>query len=288
MNRLIFGCGYLGERVARRWHALRDEVTVVTRSAERAKSFGEHGYRAIVADVTRPETLINLPVTDRVLFAVGHARASEQPIAEVYAAGVRNVLAALSANTGRFIYISTTGVYGDARGGWVDEQTPPDPQREGARASFAAEQILAAHPLGGRSIILRLAGIYGPGRVPFIDKLHAGEPIPAPSHGHLNLIHVEDAASAVVAAGQLPTFDDGPQIYCVSDGHPVQRGEFYREVARQIGAQPPQFIEPDPSSPRAARAAADRRVRNERMLAELRVKLAYPDHRAGLAALLSS
>ena len=111
------------------------------------------------------------------------------------------MLAALPSDTGRFIYISTTGVYGTAGGEWVDEETPPDPQRDGGRASLAAEQVLAAHPLGARSIILRLAGIYGPGRVPFLDKLRAGEPIPAPSAGYLNLIHVDDAAAVVVAAG---------------------------------------------------------------------------------------
>ena len=284
MIRLILGCGYLGERVARRWREAGDEVVVITRSAERATSFGEQGYRAVVADVTRPETLRNLPAADTVLFAVGYDRTSAQSIAEVYAGGVRNVLDALPADTGRFIYISTTGVYGDANGRWVDERTSPDPQREGGRASLAAEQILAAHPLGGRGIILRLAGIYGPGRLPFVDKLRDGQPISAPSAGHLNLIHVDDAATVVLAAGQLTPFDNGPRIYCVCDGHPVQRGDFYRELARLSGAQPPQFIEPDPNSPRAARAAADRRVRNDRMLHDLSVKLAYPDYRAGLAA----
>ena len=77
-------------------------------------------------------------------------------------------------------------------------------------------------------------------------------------------------------------------VYCVSDGHPVERGEYYSEVARQIGAPPPRFVEPDPDSPRAARAESNRRVRNERMLAELRVTLAYPDYRAGLAAILET
>ena len=95
-------------------------------------------------------------------------------IEEVYAGGVRNVLAALPHDTGRFIYISTTGVYGPADGDWVDEETPPDPRRDGGRASLAAEQVLAAHPLGQRGVILRLAGIYGPGRVPFLDKLAGG------------------------------------------------------------------------------------------------------------------
>jgi len=290
---LIFGCGYLGGRVALRRHMAGDDVVVITRRVERAKLFDEQGYRAMMADVTRPETLHNLPTADIVLFAVGFDRSTGQSIDAVYAGGVRNVLAALSVESGRFIYISTTGVYGDAKGGWVDEQTPPDPQRDGGRASLAAEQVLAAHPLGDRSIVLRLAGIYGPGRVPFLRELRAREPIPAPSTGHLNLIHVDDAATVIKAAAEIPLrkseeLNRKRRVYCVSDGHPVERGEFYREVARQVGAQPPQFVEPDPASPRAARASTDRRVRNDRMLAELRVKLAYPNYRAGLAALLET
>jgi nucleoside-diphosphate-sugar epimerase len=223
-----------------------------------------------------------LPVADRVLFAVGFDRQGGQSIHDVYANGVQNVLAALPAATKRFIYISTTGVYGPADGGWVDEVTPTDPRREGGQASLAAEQVIASHPLGQRSVVLRLAGIYGPGRVPFLKELRAGEPIAAPATGWLNLIHVEDAATVVVAASETALPAAGPQIYCVSDGQPVERGEFYGEVARQIGAAPPRFVEPDPNSPRAARAEGNRRVNNARMLADLRVQLAYPDYRAGL------
>jgi nucleoside-diphosphate-sugar epimerase len=291
MTKLIFGCGYLGARVARRWHEAGHEVTIVTRSDPRAEGFVHHGYGAVVADVTQPGTLVGLPAAESVLFAVGFDRAAGRSIEGVYAGGVRNVLAALPRETGRFIYISTTGVYGPAGGGWVDEATPPDPRREGGRASLAAEQALAAHPLGKRGVILRLAGIYGPGRIPFLELLRAGEPIPAPSAGYLNLIHVDDAAAVVVAAaerhcGVAPATRDGPRVYCVSDGYPVQRGEYYAEVARLIGAPAPTFTAPAPGSPRAARAEADRRVRNDRMLAELGVRLSYPNYRAGLAKIL--
>jgi nucleoside-diphosphate-sugar epimerase len=217
-----------------------------------------------------------------VLFAVGYDRSGEKSMTDVYADGITNVLAALPPDTGRLIYISTTGVYGPADGGWVDEVTAPDPRRDGGRASLAAEERIAAHPLGQRSLILRLAGIYGPGRVPFIHELRAGEPIAAPASGWLNLIHVDDAVEAAIAASELEPFGDGPRVYCVSDGVPVERGEFYSEVARQIGAQPPRFVEPDPTSPRAARAEANRRINNARMLADLRVTLTYPDYRAGL------
>jgi nucleoside-diphosphate-sugar epimerase len=281
MTKLIFGCGYLGERVARRWRDAGNDVAVVTRSESRAESFRQLGYKPIVADVTRPETLSQLPIADCVLFAVGFDRASKNSIQQVFSDGMSNVLAALPAKTGRLIYISTTGVYGPADGGWVDEVTAPDPQREGGRASLAAEELLAAHPLGQRSVILRLAGIYGPGRVPFIRELRADEPIPAHTSGWLNLIHVDDAAAVVVAASELPLGERS--VYCVSDGVPVERGEFYSEVARQIGVPPPRFVGPDPNSPRAARAEANRRISNARMLADLRVTLAFPDYRAGLA-----
>jgi nucleoside-diphosphate-sugar epimerase len=288
MTKLIFGCGYLGERVARLWQNAGYELVVVTRYGERAAAFQNTGFRAIVADVTQPNMLKKLPAAETVLFAVGFDRLAGGTIEEVYAGGVKNVLSALPSDVRRFIYISTTGVYGSAGGGWVDEDTPPDPQRDGGRASLAAEQVLAGSPFASRGIVLRLSGIYGPGRIPFLDTLRAGEPIPAASTGHLNLIHVNDAAAVVAAADVAEDqLNCKRRIYCVSDGHPVERGEYYREVARLIGAPPPKFVTPDLNSPRAARAETDRRVKNARMIAELRVKLAYPDYRAGLAAILA-
>ena len=290
MTRLIFGCGYLGARVARRWRDAGDDVIVVTRSRERAEELRRQGYGAMIAEVTQPATLVGLPTAATVLFSVGFDRLAGKSIEAVYAGGVRNVLAALPSETGRFIYISTTGVYGDAAGERIDEETPPDPQRDGGRASLAAEQALADSPFASRGIILRLAGIYGPGRIPFLDKLRAGQSIPAPSEGHLNLIHVDDAAAVVVAAAELNrkrSADRSPIVYCVSDGHPVQRSDFYRETARLIGATEPNFTPPDPKSSRAARASNDRRVSNQRMLAELPVQLTYTDYRAGLKAILN-
>jgi nucleoside-diphosphate-sugar epimerase len=288
MNRLIFGCGYLGGRVAERWRDAGDSVYVVTRSAERARQLADDGLLPLVADVTRPETLVDLPAAETIFFAVGYDRTASASIAEVYAGGVKNVLAALPTAAGNFIYTSTIGVYGSAGGEWVDERTSPRPLREGGRASLAAEQELATHSLGKRSVVLRLAGLYGPGRIPHLDKLRDGEPIAAPSAGWLNLIHVDDAATAVLAAetwlGQPQ--EDGPHLFCVSSDEPVVRANYDREVARRIGAEPPQFVAPDPASPAAARARANRRVSNEKMQKQLGVQLAYPSHREGLAAIL--
>ncbi len=318
MSKLIFGCGYLGSRVAALWRDAGHEVVIVTRSHKRADEFQGNGYRAIVADVTRPATLRDLPAAKTVLYAVGYDRSSAggPSIEAVYAGGMRNVLQALARNEPspgpsligrgsslRFIYISTTGVYGKGSGEWIDESTLPDPQREGGKASLAAEQVLASHPLGVRGIILRLAGLYGPGRVPFLEKLRNAEPIPARATGFLNLIHVDDAAAIVDAAAttdwdtvgsglvvqdSLVSGMSGPRVYCVSDGTPVVRGDFYSEVARQISAQPPTFTEPDQNTPRYLRAESNRRISNERMLADLRVTLKYPDYQVGLAAILSS
>lgn len=290
--KLIVGCGYLGRRVAMRWLSAGHEVHALTRSPERAIELEQLGLRTVIGDVANPITLRPLGGFDTVVFAVGYDRHAVGPgVDQVYGGGVRNVLAALPAATKRFVYISSTGVYGDAGGGVVDEQTPPAPRRAGGKASLLAEQALSAHPLGQRAAILRLAGIYGPDRIPYRTEMLAGEPIPAPSEGWLNLIHVDDAAAAVVAAeSRLDVVPDasGPHVYCVSDGTPVVRRDYYAEVARLLGAAPPTFTEPAADSPAAARATSNRRISNAKMIAELGATLSYPTYREGLAAILAS
>lgn len=298
MSKIIFGCGYLGRRVAKLWRDTGESVCVVTRSTERAAEFQNDGYQTFVADVTRPKTLVDLPTAETVLYAVGFDRQAGNTIDDVYTGGVKNVLAALPSDVQQFIYISTTGVYGPANGDWVDETTTPNPQRDGGKASLAAEQLLHSHPLGANAAILRLAGIYGPDRIPYLAKLRAGEPIAAPQEGWLNLIHVEDGAAAIIAAeaclfATTPSSTSpakmqatGPHVFCVSDGTPVIRGEYYCEVARRIGANPPKFTAPAPTSPAAARATADKRICNAKLREQLNIKLTYPSYRQGLAAIL--
>ena len=289
MSKLIFGCGYLGERIARRWQTDGADVHVATRSTRRAASLQDAGYQTLVADVTRLDTLQDLPPADTVLFAVGYDRTQTNSIHQVYAGGVQNVLASLTAGIKQFIYISSTGVYGPADGDWVDELTPPNPVRDGGRASLAAEQAAYSSRFGTNAIILRLAGIYGPGRIPYLDKLQAGQPIAAPSEGWLNLIHVDDATAIVLAAESWMAGEStgpGPHTFCVSDGAPVVRGDFYREVAQQLGAPEPNFSKPDKASPAAARAAANKRIRNKKMISTLNPRLSYPTYREGLKSIL--
>jgi nucleoside-diphosphate-sugar epimerase len=297
--RIIFGCGYRGHRVAKLWRQAGAHTVAFSRNDDPTPGMIEAEVLASQADVTKPESLrclSQLPApsgipAEALLFAVGYDATAGPDINTVYASGLRNVLAALPASVTRVVYISTTGVYGPAGGEFVGEQTAPDPQRDGGKASLAAEEVLRGHALAGRSVVLRLAGIYGPGRIPYLDKLRAGEPIAAPSAGWLNLIHVDDAARVVVAADAwlaARQASDGPHVFNVSDGKPVIRGDYYAEVARLLGAPPPVFIAPPTDSPAALRASANRRIDNEKMLREFRVRLSYPSYREGLAAILNS
>jgi nucleoside-diphosphate-sugar epimerase len=136
--------------------------------------------------------------------------------------------------------------------------------------------------LFSRTIVLRLAGIYGPGRIPRLADLVGGKPIPISRSGHLNLIHVDDAASVILAAERLAV---PPRVYVVSDGHPTTRRAFYEYLADLRGLGAPAFTEPLPGTDDALRGTADKRVNNARMLAELGIQLAYPSYREGLAAI---
>jgi nucleoside-diphosphate-sugar epimerase len=202
---------------------------------------------------------------------------------EVYVEGLRNVLSALP-GAERFIYVSSTGVYGQSEGEWVDETSPCQPTREGGRACLAAERVLQDHWLGAKAVILRMGGLYGPGRIPRRRDLEAGQPIAAAEHGFLNLIHVEDAASIVLAAEARAPL---PSLYAVTDNSPVLRGDYFRELTRLAGLPEPRFA-PASSSPRAERATTDKRISNRKMRTELQIQLRYPTHREGLAAILAS
>jgi nucleoside-diphosphate-sugar epimerase len=275
--RLVVGCGYLGERVARLWRDEGARVVVLTRSQRRAEELRAQGYKPLVGDVTDPASL-KLPAAETVLFAVGHDRAAGKSIETVYVDGLRNVLAALPAQPQRFIYVSSTGVYGQTEGEVVDEDSPCRPTREGGRACLAAEQLLQASSLQDRAIILRLAGIYGPGRIPRATDIRAGQPIAAPADGIINLIHVDDAARIVVAAEQISP----PRRYVVSDGHPVERRAYYEELARLLNAPSPTFAPPSAEAHVTQRAGSDKRVSPARLFADLGVTLKYPSYREGL------
>lgn len=283
MTKLIVGCGYLGRRVAQRWLALGESVACVTHRLERAEELEREGLRAIVADVTRPDTLSRLPAAETVLYAVGYERGGRASRRELLVDGLRAVLDALPDNTGRILFTSSTGVYEESGGRWVDEDSPCRPTRMGGRVMLAAEEVLAGHRLWRRAIILRLAGLYGPDRLPRLADLVAGKPLVAPAQGYLNLIHVDDAASVIVAAEKRAR---PPRTYVVSDGHPTQQRVFCERLAGLLDLPRPRFVEPSEQAGAAPRATTDKRVSNARMLAELGVELQFPAYWEGLAAIV--
>lgn len=284
VRRLIVGCGYLGLRVAKKWVDAGDAVYALTRSPVRAGHFRELGMQPLVGDVANSRTLPALPEVDTLVWSVGFDRRGGQEIGSVYVDGLRHLLHRLPPSVGRVIYISSTGVYGQVDGSWVDELTACRPVRAGGRACLAAEQLLKQSSWAGRSVILRLAGIYGPGRLPRLQQMRAGNPLKADAGGWLNVIHVDDAATIVglVAERALAL----PRVYTVADGHPVIRREFYSEVARIWRTPPAVFCPASEAQQREDRhGGSHKRVSTARLQQELAPQLRFPTYRDGLAAL---
>jgi nucleoside-diphosphate-sugar epimerase len=316
--KLIVGCGYLGCRVAARWLAAGQTVLGLVRDVKkgselllarwRTEKTPDPFFTLRQVDVTRPETLGQLPTAETVLIAVGFDPRGGRSRREVYVEGLRNVLDALPADSGRIVFISSTGVLGEHGGRWVDEDSPCYPLGDSGRALLDAEAVLRDHALGSRSIILRLAGLYGPGRLPslagmkkvsgtiileneerFFKERSAEIMVPdtfLSAGSMVNLIHVDDAAQIVLAAESRGR---PPRTYLVADGHPVERRTYLSYLAEVSGLPPPRFRDSADEAQGVAAAAAETRggnkqVSNARMLAELGVELAYPSYREGVAA----
>lgn len=274
-RRLIVGCGYLGERLASRWLAAGSRVWGLVRTPSRLARLSAAGVEPIVADVAAPLPLPALPEVDTVVWAVGFDRTAGRSYREVHVDGLRRLLDALTGNP-RLIFVSSTGVWGRVDGQRVDEATPPHPDREAGRVLLEAEALLGGHPKG-RGTVLRLAGIYGPGRLPRIDDLRASRPLEADPDSWLNLIHVDDAAAVVMAVADHA--GPGP-LYVVSDGRPVRRRDFYARLADLVGSPPPNWI-----PPAADARGGDKRVDPRRLFAEIGPAFSHPDAIAALAGI---
>jgi len=184
-----------------------------------------------------------LPEADLCLYALGYDRTASADKRTVYVNGLRNVLQSLRGRVGRLLYISSSSVYGQDAGEWVNEDAPCEPISEGGRICLEAEGVVreffpaeAASPAGP---ILRLTGIYGPGRlIARRQQLLDAVPLTGNPRAWLNLIHVDDA---VRAALRLAASDSPPLLSLLSDAAPLQRGDFYRAMAERLGAPEPGF-----------------------------------------------
>lgn len=266
---LIVGCGYLGMRAARRWLAAGRTVAALTRGRE--QPLAELGIQPIRGDVMQPESLSNLPTAGTLLYAVGLDRDSGHSMREVYVRGLGHVLDALAGpGPWRILYVSSTSVYGQGAGVWVDEASPPCPREESGRIVLEAENLLRSRR--PEAIILRFAGIYGPGRTLRRRLMfERQEPITADPEGYLNLIHVDDGVEAVLTA---EAHAQPGEVYLVVDDEPVRRRDYYTTLAERLGTPPPIFS-PSPSE------AANRRISNRKLKA-LGWQPRFPSYREGI------
>lgn len=290
-ERLIIGCGYIGRRVAQKWIERGDIVHALTRSAENSRQLGELGVRSVIGDVTDAATLNALPAAETVLYAIGFDRASGKTMRDVYVNGLQNVLDCVGCRTRRFIYVSSTSVYGQQSGEWVDETSPCEPTADNGRICLEAENLVRCYfskrndemsvsdESNRGALILRLAGIYGPGRlIARLDSLKRGDPLPGNADAWLNLIHVDDAVASILAAADRGRAGD---TYLVCDDEPPTRRAYYEQLAKLIGVSAPP-MPAENSSSATSPVSLNKRCSNRKLRTELGVDLFFPTIRTGL------
>ena len=270
---LIAGCGDVGLRAARQLLARGNQVWALRRRATLPDSSGIHWLQG---DLTQPATLRDLPagITQLVYLPTPDAR---DPAAyrAVFVDGLRHLLAALGRDTlERALLVSSSAVYGEHGDGWVDEETPAQPPGFNGTVLLEAEQWLAAQPLS--SIVLRLAGLYGPDRLQQVERLRAGAVrVPRAVKHWANRIHVDDAAAAIA---HLLALRAPMPLYLGVDDTPLPLDVLYDHWAALVGAPPPAE---GPAPP----GVGSKRLSNARLRAGGFVPQ-WPDSREGYAALL--
>lgn len=282
---LIIGFGYSGRAVARLARDAGFTVAATIRDPATRPEDGVHlvPFAAAVPAIALATHLFSTvpPPGD------GGDGAGADPVLQAHGAAVA------AAPALRWIgYCSTTGVYGDHAGGWVDEATPPTPGQERSLRRLAAEQAWAA--LGGRVAVdlFRIAGIYGPGRSP-LDELRAGRGRRVIRPGHMfSRIHRDDIAGAVLAAMRQ---DRGPgvRVLNLADDEPAEAAKVVEEAARLLGVAPPPALPYEEIAPRLSPMARsfwqeNRRVASARSQAALGYSWRYPSYREGLRAILAA
>ncbi len=280
LKRLVIGCGFLGLPLARRWQSDGDSLFATTRSEQRKAEFSDIGIQPFVLDITDEASLKQLQGHnfDTVVIAVGMDRSRYESVHDVYVGGLKNVLENLGDDTGQLIYISSTGVYGDFGGKWVDESSPTEPQREGGKACLAAEQFLESSRFSDRATVLRMSGLYGNERVPTKSAVESKQWSKLSGTGYLNLIHVDDAVGAICTVADQAIL---AETFVVSDSNPTLRKEYYQFLADrfELGPIPWEDVAPDPNS----RGSSSKRISNQKLLEETGMVLQHPDFRSGLS-----
>lgn len=275
---LSFGHGYSARALTARLIPRGWQVTGTTRSAQKAEALRKTGVTAVIWP--RSDIRQALAQTSHVLISAGPGQDGDPVLAEL-----RDEIAAAAPHLTWVGYLSTTGVYGDHQGGWVDENTPLSPSTERGQARVAAEaawQAIPDLPLH----IFRLAGIYGPGRGPFA-KVRNGTARRIIKKGQVfSRIHVDDIAQVLKASIDHPI---PGAIYNLCDDNPAPPQDVIGYAAELLGQPVPPavtFEEADLSPMARSFYAESKRVRNDRIKQELGVKLIYPTYQDGLQAMI--
>ncbi|MBU6282532.1 SDR family oxidoreductase [bacterium] len=281
---LVAGCGDVGSALARRLVADGATVFGLRRRPEHLPS----DVVPIAIDLRRSEEMKRLPAgVTCLVFAAAADGSDEGSYRAIYVEGLRNLLSGLAASgsaPSRLVFTSSTAVYGQTGGEWVDETSSTEPPGFSGRVMLEAEALLAEHasPLGATAASIRLGGIYGPGRTRLVDLVRSGRATCAEgSCRWTNRIHVEDAADAVrhilrigAAGGTWVGVDDEPADQCA----------VYDWLAERMGLPRPPRV-PESAEARRGAEASNKRCSNRRLRAS-GFRFRFPSFREGYARML--
>jgi len=282
---LIIGCGYvglpLGAELARQGH----EVFGLRRTTSAAAALHAVGITLLPGDITQPETLqmISQPF-DWVVNCAASGGGDAAAYRQLYLQGTRNVLAWLATRPLlKYVYTSSTSVYGQDDGSWVDESSAAEPSTDTGRILVETESLLrtAADERNFPAVILRLAGIYGPERGYWFKQLLQGEArISGDGKRSLNMIHRDDVVGCIIAA--LRQAQAGG-IYNAIDDEPVTQVEFFRWLCNRLNKPMPPCVSPNTES-EGKRGVTDKKVSNHKLKRELGYRFKFANFREGYAA----
>lgn len=286
MRVLIVGCGYVGLPLGAKLVRLGHQVFGLRRSASADNALIAAGLTPIHADITQPSTLENLPrELDWVVNCVASGGGGVEDYQRLYLQGTQNLIQRLTSNpqAPRFVYTSSTGVYGQNDGALVDESSPTEPASETARVLVETERLLlkAARETNFPAMILRAAGIYGPERGYLLKQFLRGEArIEGTGARTLNMIHRDDLIRAIIAA--LERGRPG-EIYNAVDNEPVSQLEFFQWLAAKLNKPLPPVAPEDAAAPRK-RGLTNKRIANRKLKTELDFTFTFPDFKSGYSA----
>jgi nucleoside-diphosphate-sugar epimerase len=272
MRILIAGCGDVGNILAT--SLLQDGHTVY--GLKRDTSSLPAGVLAVQSDLLKPETLSALPADiDRLVFMPTPAKRERDSYESIFIQGWKNLWAAMQQASARVLVVSSTAVYGESRGGLVNEETVPGP------AAFNGEVLLEMEQLAAMCtdnlLVARVSGIYGPGRERLIRIARSqGLEIQKQPAYYTNRIHRDDVAAALK---HLLEIRNPRTLYLLSDDLPAPRFEVVSWLATAQGV-------PLPAGLSVESASSGKRVCNQR-LHDSGFRFAYPDYKAGYSALLT-